>query len=162
MTNLPTVPTATQSYADRIQNDYPGEQYSWFLDMLRGRCPDVAIPFSHSHERISTIRIVDDIGTTSRSEHFVAPKGIEVRKGFVDALLRPLPRMSLRVIIVHFSRVQDLNFAYIDALGSALDIDPSFSDHAFRPLSCQAWSLVATKSPINASSGVKTSAILLR
>lgn len=94
--------------------------------MLRGRCPDVAIPFSHSHERISTIRIVDDIGTTSRSEHFVAPKGTAVCGDFVDALLRPLPRMSLRLIIVHFSRVQDLNFAYIDALGSALDIDPSF------------------------------------
>ena len=124
MTSAPTASAVPQSYADSVGNDYPGKKYEWFLDMLRGRCPDDPVPFSQ--KRISTIRIVDDTGLTSRSEQFDAPKGTEVSEDFVDALVRPLPCTSLRLIIVHFTRIQDLNFAYIATLGSALKIDPSF------------------------------------
>ncbi|KAL9065681.1 MAG: hypothetical protein Q9161_008067 [Pseudevernia consocians] len=88
MTSAPTASTAPRSYANSVENDYPGEKYNWFLDMLRGRRPDVPVPFHQ--KRISTIRIVDDTGLTSRSEQFDALKGTEVSEDFVDALKRPI------------------------------------------------------------------------
>ena len=151
MASAPEFPAGVQSYADRIKNDYPEREYSWFLDILRGKSPVVAI--LSGEKRISTIRIVDDMGATSRSEHFDAPKDTEVCQDFVDALIRPLPCTGLRLVIVHFSRIQDLNFAYVDALGSKLNLDPSFLimhfersrskyDHWFRkePHRCFLWS----------------------
>ena len=124
MASAPEFPAVVQSYADRIKNDYPEREYVWFLDVLRGKCPAVAI--LPGQKPISTIRIVDDMGTTSRSEYFDAPKDTEVCQDFVDALIRPLPCTGVRLVIVHSSGIKDLNFAYVDALGSTLNLDPSF------------------------------------
>lgn len=111
MTSAPFIPTAAQSYVNRLESDYPGARYAWFLDMLRGRCPDAPIPLHQ--KRTSAIRIVDDMGLSSTSEYFDAPKGTEVPKEFIRALVRPLQPTNLRLIIIHFTRIQDLNFEYI-------------------------------------------------
>ena len=124
MASAPSASPAPSFYADSLENGYPGRKCKWFLDTLRGRRPDVPVPFHQ--EQISTIRIVDDTGLTSRSEQFDALKGTEVSEDFVDTLVRPLPCTSLRLVIVHFSKIQHLNFAYMSTLGSVLNIDPSF------------------------------------
>ena len=78
MASAPEFPAVVQSYADRIKNDYPEREYVWFLDVLRGKCPAVAI--LPGQKPISTIRIVDDMGTTSRSEYFDAPKDTDLSR----------------------------------------------------------------------------------
>ncbi len=124
MTSAPFIPTAAQSYVNRVESDYPGERYEWFLVMLRGRGQDVPIPLHQ--EPTTAILIVDDMGSSSRSEEFDAPKGTEVSREFIHALVRPIQPTNLRLIIIHFTRIQDLNFTYINALGSSLNIDPLF------------------------------------
>ena len=124
MTSATFIPATAQSYVHRVESDYPGVRYKWFLDILRERYPDVPTPLYQ--KATSAIRIVDDVGLSSRSEEFDAPKGTEVSQEFVHALVRPLPPTNLRLIIIHFTRFQDLNFAYINTLGSSLSIDPSF------------------------------------
>ena len=119
MASAGTILTAVQSYADKVENEYPGDRYQWFSDMLR---PERDIP--SRKKPISTVRVVDDMGTTSRSEFFDAPKGTKVCRNFVDVLSRRQPDTSIRLVIVHFTRVHNLNFSYIDSIRSTLDINP--------------------------------------
>ena len=122
-----SISDATISYLQKFDHDYPGEKYAWFSEMLHGRCPDR--PFRYP-PAFSNIRFVDDISEdmsfTSDTKLFEATRGREVDEDFIKALTSYAPNTSVRLIILHFSRMYDLNFSYLAHLGSTLDIDPLF------------------------------------
>ena len=115
--------TAASSYAKRVEIEFPGPKYNRFLDMLQGNCPDSPMPH---RVPISTVRIVDEVNPAPKSHFFKAPKDTSVCRKFVGVLSKPSPDTKTRQVIVHFSQPRDLNFSYIEAIGSILNIDPSF------------------------------------
>ncbi len=124
MTSLPINSKNDRVYADRVVREYPGEKYSWFLDLIRDQCPhpDIA-PLSKPTSRV---HIIDDFGDDFQSHSFDAPRNKGVSGNFIDLLTDGVPDASIRLLIVHFTRAEELNFSYIDAIGTSLDMDPYF------------------------------------
>jgi len=129
MAEIPSTATAAMPYLQQCDRNYPGETYAWFSKMLHGHCPDRALP-REGQTTISNVRFVDDISEdmscTRGTTIFDATKGREVDNDFVKTLTWQAPDTSVRLIIVHFTRMYDLNFSYLAHLGSTLNIDPPF------------------------------------
>lgn len=126
---IPSTPTTAIPYLQRFDYNYPGEKYAWFSEMLHGHYPDGALPRG-GQTTLSNVRFVDDISEdmsfTSGTRLFDATKGRELDNDFVKALTWHAPDTSVRLILVHFTRMYDLNFSYLVCLGSKLNIDPLF------------------------------------
>ena len=108
MASTTTTLKAAQSYADKVGTDYPGERYRWFFDMLQGRYPDRAVP--PVQKPVSTIRIVDDMSVESQLRLFDAAIGMEVDDDFVRVWSKESPNAGMRLLVVHFTHICDLNF----------------------------------------------------
>ena len=131
MAEIPSTSTTAIPYLQQFDYNYPGEKYAWFSEMLQGHCPDPdPDPPRGRQTTLSNVRFVDDISEdmsfTTRMRLFDATKGRELDNDFVKALTWHAPDTSVRLIIVHFTRMYDLNFSYLLCLGSKLNIDPLF------------------------------------
>ena len=118
--------SATLPYAKRVESEYPGEKYSCFVDMLEGRVLEKAVP--QFQEPASIVRIVDKLNSISepKPKIFDAAKGTDVCQNFLDILSEQMVNLEARLVVVNYTRIQNLNFKYIEAIGSILNIDPIF------------------------------------
>jgi len=124
MSDTITPSTTAWPYADRAENEYPGDGYSWFIDMLRGR--DAYAAITTDQVQVSTVRIVNKLINSSGSYTFDAFKGTDVSRILVEILSQQSPDTQLRQVIVQDPEVRDLDFTYIEAIGTILKIDPLF------------------------------------
>ena len=124
MSDTITLSTAALPYANRVELEYPGINYEWFPGMLRGRVPQKTI--GYNEVPVSLVRIVDRDTTTFKSDLFDAARGKAVCPKFVKVLSERSPDTEMRQVVVSYTRVQDLNFSYIEAIGSVLNLDPLF------------------------------------
>ena len=121
-----SVPSTTDSpFLRRLQDDYSGERYAWFSRLLRGEgIPNQA----QSREPVCNVRIVDKVANSSKTNTsiFDAFRATDVNPDFAKVLEETSTDTELRQIVVSYTRVHDLNFSWIEAIGSTLNLDPMF------------------------------------
>ena len=117
---------SSRPYADSVRSQCPGELYDWFISMLHEDAPKDNTNPESTNPR-SFVHIIDITEVFANPLKFAASKHDVVDKTFTNMLAgSPVAEGAvIRLIAVEYSRPQDLNFAFIDAIGYHLKINPN-------------------------------------
>ena len=112
-----------ERYADRLEREYPGEEYSWFTQMLREGCNQGT---RHSYPKDYILCVINHEGDQATVNEYNVSKGSALNTSFTGSLTKQLSETATRFVVLSHASLYNLNFSYIDVIASVLKLDPSF------------------------------------
>ena len=113
-------PLPYRTYADKIERDYPGKAYSWFVQMMREGY------HQGNPGRDCTIYVVDQEADQSIEKSFETPSHSDLNTDFKETLEKPLSENGIRFVVIAYRDLYSLNFSYVDHIALNLDLEPAF------------------------------------
>ena len=105
------------TYADRLEREYPEKQYEWLIEMLRK---------DYSGDRGSgncSLYLADQ---EDHQAKFDVSSPSELDPGITERVTNPLSDQATRFVVVAYGPLSNLNFALIDRLAKLLELQPDF------------------------------------
>ena len=112
-----------EPYADRLECEYPGEEYSWLAKILReGHHEGTHSPYPED----CTLYVVDHEGDQVATNEYNFSRKSDPDLRLVGSLTKQLPERATRIIVLSHGSLYNLNFSYIDAMAPVLNLEPDF------------------------------------